>query len=69
MHINFDTLCKNYALSFLSWSYNIPSYYGQTLQWRHNERDDVFNHRRLNSLLNLLFRLKKTSKLRVTVLC
>ena len=42
-----------------------------TLQWRHNERDCVSNHRRLDGLLNLLFRRrsKKTSKLRVTGLC
>ena len=41
------------------------------LQWRHNERDGVANHRRLGWLLNLLFRRrsKKTSKLRVTCLC
>ena len=38
---------------------------------RHNERDDVSNHRRLDCLHNLLFRRgpKKTSKLRVTGLC
>ena len=41
------------------------------LQWRHNERDGVSNHRRLNYFLNRLFRrrLKETSKLRVTGLC
>ena len=44
------------------------------LQWRHNEhieRDDVSNYRRLDCLLNRLFRCrsKKTSKLRVTGLC
>ena len=42
------------------------------LQWRHNERDGVpSNHRRLDCLLNRLFRRrsKKTSKLRVTGLC
>ena len=41
------------------------------LQWRHNERDGVSNHRHLDCLLNRLFwrRLKKTSKLRVTGLC
>ena len=41
------------------------------LQWRHNERDDVSNHRRLDCLLNCLFRRrsKKTSKFRVTGLC
>ena len=42
-----------------------------TLQWRHNERDGVSNHRRLGCLLNRLFRRKskKTSKLHVTGLC
>ena len=41
------------------------------LEWRHNERDGVSNHRRLDCLLNRLFRRrsKKTSKLRVTGLC
>ena len=39
-----------------------------TLQCRHNECDDVSNHRRLDCLINRLFRRrsKKTSKLRVT---
>ena len=38
-----------------------------SLQWRHNGRDGVSNHRRLDRLLNRLFRRgsKKTSKLRV----
>ena len=47
------------------------SLFGTTLQWRHNERDGVSNHRRLDCLLNCLFRRrsKKTSKLRVTGLC
>ena len=42
-----------------------------SLQWRHNERDSVSNHRRLDCLLNRLFRrkIKKTSKRRVTGLC
>ena len=41
------------------------------LQGRHNERDGVSNHRRLDCLLNRLFRhrWKKTSKLCVTGLC
>ena len=44
---------------------------GWTSQWRHNERDGVLNHRRLDCLLNRLFRRrsKKTSKLCVTGLC
>ena len=43
----------------------------RSLQWRHNESDAVSNHRRLDCLLNRLFkpRSKKTSKLRVTSLC
>ena len=41
------------------------------LQWRHNERDGVSNHRRPDCLLSLLFRRRtqKTSNLRVTRLC
>ena len=41
------------------------------LQWRHNGRDSVSNHRPHECLLNRLFRRrsKKTSKLRVTGLC
>ena len=44
---------------------------GSSLQWRHNERDGVSNHRCIDCLLNRLFkrRSKKTSKLRVTGLC
>ena len=44
------------------------SLFGTPLQWRQNERDGVSNHRRLDCLLNRLFRhrSKKTSKLRVT---
>ena len=42
-----------------------------TLQWRHNERGGVSNHRHLNCVLNCLFthRSKKTPKLRVTGPC
>ena len=42
-----------------------------SLQWRHNERDGVSNHRRLDCLLSRLFRhrLKETSNLPVTGLC
>ena len=42
-----------------------------SLQIRHNGRDGVSNHQRLECLFNRLFRCssKKTSKLRVTVRC
>ena len=42
-----------------------------SLQWRHNKRAGVSNHRRLQCLLNCWFRCgsKKTPKLRVTGLC
>ena len=42
-----------------------------TLHRRHNERNGVSNHRRLDCLLNRSFRRrsKKTSKLRVTGFC
>ena len=58
------------ATSF--WRYNdviIASrvHWISSLQWRHNERDGVSNHRCLECLLNRLLRprSKKTSKLRV----
>ena len=42
-----------------------------SLQWRHNDHNDVANHQAPGCLLNRLFRRrsKKTSKLRVTCLC
>ena len=48
-----------------------PRFWGFILQWHHSEYDGVLNHRRLDCLLNCLFRRrsKKTSKLRVTGLC
>ena len=60
------------ALSVRSWStghgYGVNP---TSLQWRHNGRDGVSNHRRLDCLLNRLFRRqsKKTWKLHVTGLC
>ena len=47
------------------------SLFGTTLQRRHNERNGVSNHRRLDCLPSRLFmrRSKTTSKLRVTGLC
>ena len=44
---------------------------GNSLQWRHNERNGVSNHQPHDCLLNRLFRRisKKPSKLRVTGLC
>ena len=43
----------------------------QALQWCYNERDCISNHRRLDCLLNRLFRCqsKKILKLRVTGVC
>ena len=45
--------------------------YRETLQWRHNERNGVSNHRPRDCLLNRLFRRRsdKTSKLRATGRC
>ena len=45
--------------------------HGASLKRRHNERDGVSNHRRLDYFLNRFYRSssKKTSKLRVTGLC
>ena len=51
--------------------YWIPYIHSFPLQWRHNERDGVSNHRRLDCLLSRFFRCrsKNTSKFRVTGLC
>ena len=48
-----------------------PEYNLKTLQGRHNDRNGVSNHRRLDRLPSRLSRRrsKKTSKLRVTGLC
>ena len=60
-------------LELTTWFHSIIVYpvYRCTLQWRHNEREGVSNHRCLDCLLNRLFRCrsKKTAKLRVTGLC
>ena len=56
-------LCWSWhLLIFIMWS-------SIQLQWRHNERDGVSNHRHIDCLLNSLFRcrIKKTSKAWVTV--
>ena len=47
------------------------SWYNCTLQWCHNERDGVSNHRSFDCLVNRLFsrRSKKTLKLHVTGFC
>ena len=67
---------KKYRRQMVLLSYNVrPSKPApdkeHTLQWRQNGRDGASNHRRLDCLLNCLFRRrsKKTSKLRVTGLC
>ena len=41
----------------------------KTLQWRHNERDGVSDHKPHDCSLNRSFRHRKKSKLRVTGLC
>ena len=54
------------------WRNNDCMLSGQSsLQWRHNGRDGVSNHRRLDCPFHRLFRRrsKKTSNLRVTGLC
>ena len=40
------------------------SYANRTLQWRHNDRDDVSNHQRLDCLLNRLFRPRSKKKIK-----
>ena len=58
-------LCKYHRVDLAWLSKRLP------LQWRHNGRDGVSNHQRLDCLFNRLFRRrsKKTSKLHVTGLC
>ena len=62
----------NHQVMFLKLQINpllpMPFLFIATLQWRHYERGGVSYHRRLDCLLNRLFRCisKKTSKLRVT---
>ena len=48
-----------------------PRPWSSSLQWRHNGFDSISNHQRHHCLLSPLFgcRSKKTSKLRVTVIC
>ena len=64
-----DMLFANYPTFHVVNNDNINA--RNSLQWRHNERDCISNHQRLDCLLNHLFRRnsKKTSKLRVTGLC
>ena len=61
-------VAKSLMVSMVNPFLDVAAY---TLQWRHNERDGVSNHQRLDGLLKRLFRRrsKKTSKLRVTGPC
>ena len=65
----YHELVGNYAHLITQWEYH--PIIRMTLQWRHNERDGVPNHRRLNWLPKhmLRHRSKKSSTLRVTGLC
>ena len=62
---------KSHADCHTTYGNRVIYYWYISIQWRHNERDSVSNHRRLDYLLNCLFRRssKKPSKLRVTGLC
>ena len=64
-HLQAQQGATSMLMTGLAISFQVP------LQWRHNERDGVSNHRRLDCLLIRLFRCrsKKTSKLRLTDLC
>ena len=77
LHCLFNSLFKLIHVSkkssnlYISGPMCWESTWTRTLQWRHNGRDGVSNHQSHDFLLNCLFRprLKKTSKLRDTVLC
>ena len=64
-----------YKRQMQQWKYTYTGCHTNTfrnaLQWRHNDRDGLSNHRRLDCLLNRLCRCKShiASKLRVTGLC
>ena len=64
-------LLRQAALRPDNQSYMVWQLCDNSSQWRHNERDGISNHQRLNCLLNCVFRRKskKTSKLRVTGPC
>ena len=68
--------CKNIANELIKCAPTVTSLHKIAsriiaLLWRHNERDGVSNHRRLDCLLNRLYRRisNKTSKLCVTGFC
>ena len=65
MGITSPHVCKIMAIAYWAHCGQSP------LQWRHNERNGVSNHWRLQCLLDCRSRRrsKKTSKLRVTGLC
>ena len=60
VHDDLSLHCNNHIISL------VRGISKNTLQWRHNGRDGVSNHQSRDYLLNLLFRRKKKSKLRVT---
>ena len=66
----YNVKTKNGRTASLHWDDPLVTGHNRLL-WRHNERDDVSNHRRLDCLLNRLFSCRSTtpSKLRVTGLC
>ena len=49
-------LATDYQLNIIRCVEYIASEMTQSLQWHHNERDGVWNHQRLDCLLNRLFR-------------
>ena len=62
---------KHQPQKWLSHGHLVSVHHWFSLQWRHNEHQDVPNHRRLECLSMRLFRLtsKKTSKPAVLALC
>ena len=64
----YSTLCYIVSIYYDAWLHCLSAWVENTLQWRHNERDGVANHRLLDCLPNRLLKRRsmKTSKLRVT---
>ena len=67
----FRSLLHQSMLQNIQHAPKLYKWFAFSLQWRHNERDCVSNHRRVDCTLNRLLRCrsKKTSKFGVTGLC
>ena len=70
-HLDLDLALSSLHLANISGMYLQSKITRNTLQWRHNESDDISNYQPRDRFLNRSFRRgpKKTSNLRVTGFC